>query len=218
MQTNDFDQPQPAPRKGCSKVVIWILVIVGAAIFVCCGGIGLYFYSSYSTDEATIRAHTDALIDINVPQRYAPAIVIKPPFVGLKLAIYGEMQNQGGNPMLIIMSMPKGANTDEEAMKQQMQQALQQQGQQQTPVKVEDTEERVFTINGKEEKVEVGEGTTQDGKDVVMAHAMFTAKNGNPGLFMLIVPKEQWKEEELEAMLGPAKEAPAKKPDAAEPQ
>lgn len=218
MQTSDFDQPQPAPRKGCSKVVIWILVIIGAAIFVCCGGIGLYFYNSYSTDPATIRAHTEAIMDIKIPERYAPAIVIKPPFVGLKLAMYGDIHNQGADPVLLIMSMPKGANTDEEAMKRQMQQALQQQGQQQPQVKVEDTEERVFTINGKEQKVEVGEGSTQDGKDVVMAHAMFTAKNGNPGLFMLIVPKEQWKEEELEAMLGPAKAAAAKKPDAEKPQ
>jgi len=77
---------EPAPRPGMStgtKVLIIVGIILGVCVLLCCGGLAIsgcllqrYVARSVSEDPETVRATTDELAQMEIPDQLAPKAVL----------------------------------------------------------------------------------------------------------------------------------------------
>jgi hypothetical protein len=197
---DEYTVPQPRSSSAL-KIVLWI-VGIGALVFILiCGGVvfvGYRFVSkNVSRDPATIREVSASITEIQVQERFPPVFSLS--MFGMKMVAYGG-NNQDAGSFLMMMEFPSGVQSDPEQMKQQMDQNRRQQagGSQ---IHIEETAEKTYTIRGKESKVAISKGSTQEGKKIVQVTAPFQSKQGNMAMLMLMVPEQQWDEDELAALL-----------------
>lgn len=206
---DDREQYQPAEWEqtegsGCGKATLWILGIVsGLGVLVCCGGgVAFWFWirSSVSKDPAVIREVTAEITEIDVPETYKPVFSMQ--MLGGKVVTFADDREDDQAGILTITAIPEEVAGDRGEITRQMKQSLRQQRNQgDIDINEEETEERTVSIRGKEETVVVQKGTDDQGQRMVVVTAPFVAKDENPAMLMLMVPEEQWEEEQFEAIL-----------------
>ncbi len=199
------DSPNQGPKKSSGvRVLLWVLGIGGGLMVLMCGGclVGSYFLFKdvASTDPAVVNNTAQSITDIDPPSGYDPMFSMN---MGVKMAAFGgEPGESGQTHMLMLMAFPAGMG-DEGQMKQQMNQSLQQQGGNQNLQEIE-TETRVYTIRGEECNVQIAKVKNDDGAEFRKITTVFTAKDGNLAMLMLLMPEEEWAsggEEEFEKMI-----------------
>jgi hypothetical protein len=198
--------PENEGMSSSTKVVLIILGAGGVLALVCCGGI-IWFGKSMadkvqnamSSDPARIREVTASVIDITVPDVYAPKMAMDFGMMGMqmKMCAYSRAGDAGG-VFIMEMTAPPSANKDQ--MKQQFQQSLRQQGQNQD-VTIESTETRTFTINGEECAFEFIKGkNTQNNQDMRQVMGVIPGKSG-AAFLMVFETEENWDEAAIVQMI-----------------
>jgi len=191
---------------GTTKVVLIILGAGGVLALVCCGGI-IWFGKSMADkvqnamtdDPVRIREITASVIDITVPDVYAPKMAMDFGMMGMqmKMCAYSRDGDAGG---VFIMEMAAPASANKAQMKQQFQQSLRQQGQNKE-VTIESSETRTFTINGEECEFEFIKGkNTQNNQDMRQVMGVIPGKTG-AGFLMVFETEENWDEQAIVQMI-----------------
>ena len=200
--SNPYASPDGGePKRGMStgvKVLLILGGVFGVLAVLCCGA-GIYLFNKFSkamtTDPAQVAAIQQDIAGINLPEGFKPqggfdwTLGIK-----IKAAIY----SRSGSEMLMLMQMPSTAS--EEEMRQQMQDSLAKQGKKQE-LRVESRETRTVIIDGKEVPFEFTKGTQEgSGRAMRQVIGVFPGRDGT-AMLMYTAPEDQWKDEEVMAML-----------------
>lgn len=168
----DFDERPPEKTGGggflkfCLICGCLLLLLLGAG-----GGFMAYQVSQMFTVDpvkVTAKVESDILPGSKVPQGYSGMMAMKMPGV-MEFAIVvpqgmQQQTNQNNLPlMMMICTLPPGANPDQ--MKQQMQQAMQQQGQggTSTQIQVEAEQQHTIKVHGQEVPVQELVGVADNG-------------------------------------------------------
>jgi hypothetical protein len=189
-----------------TKVVLLLLGVGGVLLLVCCGGF-IWFGKTMSDklqnamtqDPVRIREITASIIDITVPDAYAPKMAMDFGMMGMqmKMCAYSRADDAGG---VFIMEMTGPPSANKAQMKQQFQQSLRQQGQNQE-VTIESSETRTFTINGEECEFEFIKGkNTQTNQDMRQVMGVIPGKSG-AGFLMVFENEENWDEAAIVQMI-----------------
>ncbi len=189
-----------------TKVVLIVLGAGGVLALICCGGI-LWFGKTMSDkiqnamtqDPVRIREITASIVEITVPDAYAPKMAMDFGMMGMlmKMCAYSRDGDAGG---VFIMEMTTPQPGSKEQMKQQFQQSLRQQGQNQE-ITIEASETRTFMINGEECEFEFIKGkNTQSNQDMRQVMGVIPGKSG-AGFLMVFENEENWDEEVIVQMI-----------------
>lgn len=168
----EFDERPPEKTGGsgflkfCLICGCLLLLLMGAV-----GGFMAYQVSQMFTVDpvkVTAKVEADILPGSKVPQGYTGMMAMKMPgLMEFAIVVPQGMQqqaNQNNLPLMImICTLPPGANPDQ--MKMQMQQAMQQQGQggASTQIQVEAEKEHTITVRGQEVPLQELVGVADNG-------------------------------------------------------
>ncbi len=189
----------PPPKRGMSttaKVLLILGGVFGVMMLLCCGG-ALWFYSKMGITQnpQQVQAIQRQIVDIQVPEGYQPQMGMDMSVgpVTMKMAVF---VSEGG--MLMLMQMPE--QSSEEEMRQKMEESLQQQGKNQQ-INVDSRKTRTVVVDGQEVEFDFIEGTHADsGGKVRQVIGQFPGRGGTV-MLMLVVPEDQWDEDEVMEML-----------------
>jgi len=203
MQENSFDQPYPPEKQGmgCLPKVLIGLAVGGAVCLALCCGLGWYFTSQAmkTTEEpAEIEEIRRGIVNIDLPEDMPPSFGGEFNFgmFQMEMAGYGEQQGK----FLMLMQMQVAGLSEEEMKQQFRQQAAQQQNE---SVRITNSETRTLTIDGQPEEFVFAEGMmqTDEGETPIrQVTGTFPSREGH-GFLMLIVPEEEWNEDEVVEMI-----------------
>jgi len=212
-QSDDHDSfGVPPVKPGMStgtKILLALLVFLALASMVCCG-VGVYIgrlvVKSTTTYEqpAEIREATAAIVDIEIPERFHPdsgmtSLVARVVFYTTDPK--REHPESEGTLILTEMGAAVLGETLHDGLRHQLQQQMekfQRELEQKAGAdfKIETSEDRKFTIRGKEVTFRFLSVT---GKDAVRWHAVSGTFPGKSGTCLLFVglPDSEYHEEEL---------------------
>jgi hypothetical protein len=118
---------------GC-KVLLILGILFGVLILLCCGGIvttGWYFARATSDDPGTVRAVTEQMVEIELPQEFQPAMSIdfKVPFSGKRLFSAAVYADEDSHSMLTLASIGKAVPDEQrEQVERQIRESLRKEG------------------------------------------------------------------------------------------
>ncbi|RPI81771.1 MAG: hypothetical protein EHM42_10200 [Planctomycetaceae bacterium] len=188
-----------------TKVVLIMLTVGGVAMFLCCGGLmvgGWCFACSVSQsitmNPVDVRAATDEIVTIDIPDGFEPKQSMRMDMLGMKMAIYGRPD--APNAVILIMQNRFAFDVNDEQQRKQMFDAMRQQaglpaGQEGAST----SETRDIEIDGQEVPFQF---TTldQNGQKVRQVMGFVPLKSGMV-MIMIMVPEEQYDEDQIVAML-----------------
>lgn len=189
-------------KRGMSTTVkiLLFLLIGGGICFVACCGIGFYFLRNavqMTTNPTEIQEIRESVVSIDIPASYQPqsAMTTQVMGVSMKMAMHqrGGGQNAG---VLLLMQMKFPGEASDAQIKQSFEQQLNQQNQNEQVV-VEESESRMFMIDGQETNFTFAKGTRQGTTQKVrQVQGVFPGKGGIV-MFMLIEDEENWDEQAI---------------------
>ena len=205
--------PSPPPPRGMSTGVK-VLLIVGIIFFVlvllCCGGlflIGRHFAQEVSYDPVVVKATTDKIAQIEIPELLKPkaSMDLKVPIVNktiMKMATYADDTGKSTLKLAAMGDMFAGQN--EAQMRASIDQSLQQQGvNNERPEQIQngDISTKDVQIGGKTAKFTIikGQGTTTHSPRI-QVNGGFQGHSG-PAMLILDADAEKLTPEKVNAML-----------------
>lgn len=213
---------EQAQKPGMStgmKILLFVLCAGGVSAMLCCGGFYYMGRQAVQIDEspaATAAAAQEIAPDLQIPATFEPQarMAFKVPFTdyGMTMAAY---QRSGSKGMLMLarLNIPNaGADSGEfeEQFKRGMEQGSGGKSSQRN-IEIEETETRVYEINGEEVTFRFGRGTdSESGDEWRQVTGVFPSGDGF-AMLMLQVAESEWDEEEILKMLatmGPEIEQP----------
>lgn len=201
--TPQANTQQPG-QKGCSKGCMWGLAGCGCltllvAVGVIAGAMWLANFATkaYSDDPVKVKATAESIADLTPPEGFEPKARFDI-FLG-KMVVY-ITKDQGS--MLMVMEIEKAwLGNDPQQQKQieqQLKQGLQNQQNQggNKDLQIVKSETKELKIRGETSKVIFAEGKDSSGKEFEQISGTFSGKGG-PATFIMHIPKEKYKEEEV---------------------
>lgn len=187
----DWKSPE-APKPGMStatKVLLALGVFGGLALLVCCGG-GIFVAMKARDFAQNLAADRPGkIVEIELPPGYEEGQTVDVIF--MRMAIHEKEGNSDSSIVLMEFNkaMLGGVKADQQRaqMRLQLQQQQQQRGKQRN-IQVEKSEERTFTVCGKEVPFEFNVGKDDRGKLVHEVSGVFETKHG---LVMLLVVADE---------------------------
>ena len=125
------DEPAPTRKKGMStgvKVLLALGALGGVSVLACCGGT-VWWASSQKPveDPAEIRAMTDEIIGIEIPDQYQPMVGMDIDVFVVQMTMLMYQDGANGNLMICDVQAPSQGEADQELQEQQLRQQLSQQ-------------------------------------------------------------------------------------------
>jgi hypothetical protein len=195
-----------------AKVLLILGIIFAILIVLCCGGMGVMYYSmksamKISNDPAAIKALTKEIAEIDVPEPLKPqmSMNMKVPFSDktlMKFVGYNDAPNQDTLLLVAMGDMFTGQN--QEQMQQSFEQSLRQQGvnnKEREQLQDAKTSTKELQIGGKPAKFNIVKGQGVKTKSPRMqVSGVF---QGRAGTVMLILDADTDKlsEKKIDAML-----------------
>jgi len=201
------EEPRRSDR-GCGMNCLLLgLAGIGAAMLLCCCGVGISLYSLAPTideDPQVAEETLNDLIDIELPEDYSPEMSASMNLMGLgnvRGTVVEVGENQGA---LIVVGMQGRLAQDERFMNQVRESLRERVGN--ADYEVTESETREVTIDGQEVEFTFSKGRTQpaDGKDPIDIRAvsgLLPGKGGEQVVFLLFMEESKWNEEEALRML-----------------
>lgn len=195
-----------------TKIVVVLSVSALLGLALCCGGtvmlvmrarevVGEFadtIANAATQNPAEIRALTDSMVSIEIPEGWQPISGMKWPLgVDMTMVVYSPNRTQP-NSMLMLMQM-KGEGADQQQMEQQMQMQSQQQGMN-PQLGIQSSETRTILIDGEERSFQVTVTTDSTGNTMHQVSGVFPGRNG---IVMLNLMEDDavWDEDAVVRML-----------------
>ncbi len=209
---NPYDPVEP-PREGMSgtsKVLLAFGIGCGVLLVLCCGvfGLGGFFMYKFAqnsqvTEPDKIRAVTDDIVEINIPESLEPKIGFdaRVPFSGkpfIKGAIYS---NAADNSQLIVGQIDEAfANSGD--VETHMRQSMRESGHgNQQQLKTLESEDYETTINDQPAKFKISKGLDERTKDEFFeAIGSFHGKGGAAMLILRFKSPDYSKEQVMDIL------------------
>ena len=157
-----FVSPQAVEKKGMSsgaRLLLILAILFLLCVLVCCGGIGILMYQAsaymkdaFTEDPAIIDQRRAELLDIDVPEGFAPKVSIdmKVPMTDSRLMTIVVYENGPRNSLVLVGVGDMLSEMSKEDMEREIENSLQQQGLgQPTPGAKWESETREYQIGGK---------------------------------------------------------------------
>ncbi|MCG6157903.1 hypothetical protein [Rubinisphaera margarita] len=201
------EEPRRSER-GCGMNCLLLgLAGIGAAMLLCCCGVGISLYSLAPTidEDPQIAGETlNDLIDIELPEDYSPQMSASMNLMGMgnvRGAVVEVGENEGA---LIIVGMQGRLAQDERFMNQVRESLRERVGN--ADYEVTESETRQVTIDGQEVEFTFSKGRTKasEGEEAVDIRAVSGLLPGNGGeqvVFLLFMEESKWDEAEALQML-----------------
>ncbi|HEX4130366.1 MAG TPA: hypothetical protein VHZ24_10000 [Pirellulales bacterium] len=198
-------------RKGMSggtKVLLAVLITGGVLAVLCCGGIGLmgvWFArtaeQSMSKDPASVRALTESIADISVPEPLEPkmSMDMKIPVLGsMRMAVYGS-ENKDETLMLMELT-GRMASEPDQAIAQANQQM-----QRNDKFEAVSSEKVELEVRGKPSSFTFAHGypneKAREAKTLYLhVTGAFVGKSG-PAFLLFTGPESRWKVEDVKGLI-----------------
>lgn len=135
-----FVSPQAVEKQGMSsgaKLLLILAIIFLLCVLACCGGIGIFMYqaSAYmkdalTEDPAIIDQRRAELLDIDIPEGFAPKISIdmKVPMMDTRLMTIVAYESGPSNSLVLVGVGDMLSEMPKEDMEREIENSLQQQG------------------------------------------------------------------------------------------
>lgn len=157
-----FVSPQAVEKKGMSsgaKLLLILAILFLLCVLVCCGGIGILMYQAsaymkdaFTEDPAIIDQRCAELLDIDVPEGFAPKVSIdmKVPMTDSRLMTIVAYESGARNSLVLVGVGDMLSEMSKEDMEREIENSLQQQGLgQPTPGAKRESESREYQIGDK---------------------------------------------------------------------
>lgn len=206
------EQPQRRGMSSTAKVLLVLGSIAGVCMLACCGGVAFVGFKfkdvikavaeSTSTDPAVVKQRTAEIIQIDIPEEFAPVLTIGGALAGysMKECIYHRAGNQNSGLVIMETNQPPGQDPKQqrEAMLQKMRES-QQMGSMNIDIQEESRESRGFTINGEEVPFEFIKGKAH-GVPTRKVVGIFSGRQGTV-MLILVVAESDYKDEQVVNMI-----------------
>lgn len=209
-----YVSPQAVEKPGMSsgaKLLLILGVLFLLCALVCCGGIAIvgyqasaYMKDAVSTDPVTIEQRRAELLDMSVPEGFAPevSVDVKVPMTDSRLMTIVAYQDGPDNSLVLVGVGDMLSDMPQDQMEQEIENSLQQQGIGQPAPGIEwDVSEKDFEIGGKPTKFVYRTAKNEDG-DATQFHVTGTVdgKRG-PVLVVITAEAENLSEEQIDQFI-----------------
>lgn len=187
-----------------SKIVVGI---IAGILVVCCLGVVIaatvlpsmvaeFADEAFVEDPAQAADIAASMVDYQLPAGFSEEGGMN--FFGIKTVFITSNRNLGA--MIMLMQFPEEMATNEEEMRQQMEEAFRQQrGSQNYELRLIESEETF--INDAPATLLYYEGVDDSGTEIRQVIGVFETKDSGSGMLMLISPKNGWEESGLDTFI-----------------
>lgn len=200
----DWRDPQ-AVKPGMSKTTKVLLILAGVGCvfgLLCCGGVGFFawkFRNSFSDDPVVARKVQSDIVSIDIPAEFQPIGSVD--FVFMKGVAY-KGKNEKSIIMLGEFKAPGDPKDQMEQMQLQFRQGLRKGNDKaEQNFEVESRESHTFTIRGTEVSFEFEKGKMKPGDEESLRVSGTFPSNGGAGALFLMVPAEDYDEDDIKEMI-----------------
>ncbi len=198
------DEPAPTRKKGMStgvKVLLALGALGGVSVLACCGGT-VWWASSQKPveDPAEIRAMTDEIIGIEIPDQYQPMVGMDIDVFVVQMTMLMYQDGANGNLMICDVQAPSQGEADQELQEQQLRQQLSQQNVG-AELTILNSEEREIDANGETLLFTFSEAEDQNGTAYRQVSGTIPSRTGGFGFLILQATEAGYDEEAVVKML-----------------